>query len=57
MCQSCATALHLACDRVLVDKVRLLLEWGCDPAKCNEPGQIAAEAIGKSFALIRSIGL
>jgi hypothetical protein len=45
VCMHC-TGLHLACDRCLVDKVKVLLEWGCNPTAKNAHGQTPADAIG-----------
>eukprot|EP00953_Heterococcus_sp_UTEX-ZZ885_P005492 3427-Heterococcus_DN1.PRE.1 len=38
--------LHLACDRCLADKVKVLLGWGCNPTAKNAHGQTPADAIG-----------
>ncbi|CAM9688531.1 unnamed protein product [Phaeothamnion confervicola] len=40
------TCLHLACDRGLVEIVRLLLDWGADPTERNDQGLMPAEVIG-----------
>ena len=39
------TPLHLACDRGLVGKARLLLEWGADVNCLNEAGAVPAEVM------------
>ncbi|CAM9302776.1 unnamed protein product, partial [Hapterophycus canaliculatus] len=37
------TPLHLACDRGLLGRMRLLLKWGADADVANEAGAVPAE--------------
>lgn len=37
------TALHLVCDRGLVDNAKLLLEWGADVTMSNTAGAFPVE--------------
>mmetsp|Transcript_932 Transcript_932/g.1405 ORF Transcript_932/g.1405 Transcript_932/m.1405 type:complete len:336 (-) Transcript_932:180-1187(-) len=41
------TGLHLACDRCLVEKVKLLLEWGANPNLRNARGERCVDVIGE----------
>lgn len=53
------TALHLVCDRGLVDNAKLLLEWGADATMSNTAGAFPAEvwkpARGVFYGFVRGI--